>query len=539
MLERLSGELALEPLLARIAELACELAGADSGTVGLYIAEQDAIGTSATCNVAEPEADPVVPRGEGLAGQVLALDATVRCRYGELPRPLWNAAEMQAIGVPIHSDGAMIAVLCVCSSQVGKLDAAAQALLEEFARHAAIAIGNARRYALEQRRAARLALLLQIAGIIASGPDVDTFLQRAADVIHELLGYPGVDIPLIDEENPDVLLVRVRGGDRRHLIAREQRIPIDTGIMGAAARQRCSLVVNEVAKDPRYITPPGSAKALAELAVPIMFGEEMLGVLNVEGDAPFDDLDRQSMEVIAEYLALAIQGARSLDQSNQLLLMQERQRLARDLHDNVTQILSSISMISQSLADAWKRDPAEGAQRAARLSELSQMAFAELRALLKELSPAPALRSGETTRRLQVPVGVVQLHQQGLALTVDRFVSAMMPVSISKSIEASNYRAQILEHEEALLRICQEAASNAIRHAGANRLEIEISVDQDHAWLRIRDDGRGISAGNSPGMGMANMWQRLLSLGGALHIAAGVPSGTQIEARLPRKDRAA
>jgi signal transduction histidine kinase len=241
--------------------------------------------------------------------------------------------------------------------------------------------------------------------------------------------------------------------------------------------------------------------------------------------------------VIAEHLALAIQSVSLFDQSRQLVLLEERQRLARELHDNVTQILSSISMISQSLADAWLHNPEEGAHRAARLSELAQMAFAELRALLKELSPSPVIRSGITARLPQVPIGVVQLHQQGLAMTIERVITAMMPMQVTQRMSFAAYRPQALEHEEALLRVCQEAASNAIRHSGATSVAIEAGVDHSHAWLRISDNGRGVSARTPPGMGMANMWQRLLALGGALHIAARSPQGIQIEARLPRQDR--
>jgi signal transduction histidine kinase len=540
MVEEISGELSLEPLLSRIVERACRLIGADDGVIGLYVPELDVIRTAASYNIPAEQLSPVLARGHGLTGRVLEMDAPVRVRYGDLPHPVRAAAvAMDMIGMPIRDGDRLIGVFGIGARAGRTLDPGAEALLEQFARHAAVAIGNAHRYAFEQRRAARFALIVRVAGIAASGPEIDTLLQRAADAIHEHLDYPSVDIPLIDPEDPETLVIRIRGGHYKTMIDREDRLPVSRGVMGAAVRERRSQLVTDVASDPRYVLPPGVRRPMGELAVPILHGDEVLGVLNVEGERSFDDLDRQSLEVIAEHLALAIHGGRLFDQSRQLALLEQRRQLARELHDNVTQILSSISMISQSMADAWSHDPAEGAHRAARVSQLSQMAFSELRELLKELTPTPPLRGVTPSRLAQVPISVVQLHQRGLATTAERLVRAMLPEGIGHCVDFGRYRAQSLEHEEALLRICQEAASNAIRHADARTIEIAAGVDDTHAWLRVEDDGRGISARTPPGMGVANMWQRLLALGGQLQIAARRPTGMRIEARLPRQDRPA
>ena len=104
--------------------------------------------------------------------------------------------------------------------------------------------------------------------------------------------------------------------------------------------------MNDVTADPRYVTPPGVPGARAELAVPMIYGDEVLGVINVEGDQPFDELDRMSLGIVAEHLAVAIHNARLNEQSQRLAVLEERQRLARELHDNVTQILSSISLMA-------------------------------------------------------------------------------------------------------------------------------------------------------------------------------------------------
>ncbi|TKR32978.1 GAF domain-containing protein [Luteimonas gilva] len=528
MIEDIAGELALDPLLGRIVERACKLIGADDGVIGLYVRETDSIRTAASYNIPQEQLRAVLARGHGLTGRVLELDAPLRCRYGDLPHPSRTAAlDMDMIGMPIRAHGKLIGVFGIGVWPPREFAPDAQDLLDLFARHAAIAIENAQRYAEEQRRASRFALIARVAAIGATGPDLDTLLQHAADAIHETLEYPNVDIPLIDPERPDTLVIRVRGGDYKKLIRHEDRLPIGTGIMGAAVRERRVQLVNDVARDPRYITPPGVRPPRAELAIPILYGGRVLGVLNVEADRTFDELDRISLEIVAEHLGVAIVNARLFERSTQAALLEERQRLARDLHDNVTQILASMSLITQSLAEAWHRDPAEGERRAVRLSELAQLAFAELRGLLRELSP------GASADRASA--GAATPHE--LPDAMRRLLKAMVPAHIRLNLNAEGYRPQLQAHEHAMLRVCQEAASNAVRHAEPKRIGIVLSVDAKALRLRVCDDGRGISDLAEPGMGLANMRERLYELGGELLITTGTPHGTRIDAFLPRADR--
>lgn len=537
VVEDISGDLALEPLLDRIVKGACTLIGAEDGAIGLYDAESDCIRTAANSNIPAAQVTAVLPRGWGLLGRVLELDAPVHCRYGDLPYPTRaEALDMDMIGMPIRIRGEFIGVFGIGASPPIKFNETAREFLAHFARYAALAIDNAKRHVLEQRRTARFSMIVRVAGIIASSPDIDTILQRAVDAIHELLGYPFVSISLIDPDDPGVLVVPFRRGAPNHLAP--LRLPIGQGIIGAALSERRAQLVNDVSVDPRYIKPPGCITNRTELAVPILSGDEVLGVLNVEGQLPFDDLDLQSLEVVAEHLGSAIQGARLFDQSRRLAVLEERQRLARELHDSITQILSSIGMISQSLEDSWHRNPIEGAVRTARLGQLAQMGFLELRELLGELSPVASSAHGSGLPARQEGVGVVQLHQDGLAATAEQMMSAMLPSHISHRTGFSAYRPQALEHEKALLRICQESASNAIRHANASHLEIDAGVEDDHVWLCISDDGSGFDAASKPGMGISSMWHRLLALGGAFHMAARLPTGIRMEARLPRQDRA-
>ncbi len=526
MIEDISGELALDPLLARIVERACHLIGADNGAIGLYVPERDAIRTAASYNIPAAQLQTWLRRGHGLTGRVLELDAPVRCRYGELPHPSrGDAAAMHAIGMPIRNRGRLVGVFGIGSFGAQPLDADAVALLDLFARHAAIAIENARRYAGEQRRAARFALISRVAGIIASAPELDSLLQRAADAIHELLDYQNVDIPLVDPDDPDMLVISARGGEYKRRIRYVDRLPVRRGIMGAAVRERRTQLVNDVRADPRYVLPPGVSAPLAEMAVPILHGDRALGVLNVEGDQPFDALDRISLEIVAEHLGTAIVNASLFEDSRQLAVLGERQRLARDLHDNVTQIVSSMGLLTQSLEGAWLRDPAEAARRSARLGELARLACAELREMLHELAPPIA------TGFAGAPAAA---RPQGLPERLAQLLQAMVPPHIRLSLETGRLPVRATAHDEAIMRICQEAVSNAVRHAAPSHIRVAFELEGDGCLrLRVDDDGSGMPARVPYGMGLGNMRQRLHELNGTLQIRRRRPHGTAILARLP------
>jgi two-component system NarL family sensor kinase len=396
----------------------------------------------------------------------------------------------------------------------------------------------------------RLRLIARIGARMHEEPSMDALLQGTADAIHEMLGYPNVDIPMLDPDEPYTLVVSIRGGHYKRKIRHVDRIPVDRGIMGSAVRSRRTELVNDLRNDPRYVCPPGVTPALAELAVPIRVAGEVVGVLNVESDQPFDEADRLGIECVADFLGVAIRNLRLVPAAREAAVLTERQRLARELHDNVTQILSSMSLLTQTIGSAWQRDPAEGARRIARLGELAQTAFVEMRMLLRELSPPPpsataTARAGSQrapaapaiSQRSRSLAGLERLRDHALPGALERMLAAMLPEEFRLDLQADDYVPQALDHEEAFYRVCQEAVSNAIRHAQARQLRVLAMVTPEHAVLSIADDGRGLGTEFRPGIGLSSMRSRIESIGGHFRVTPNSPRGTLIEARLPRADR--
>jgi signal transduction histidine kinase len=269
----------------------------------------------------------------------------------------------------------------------------------------------------------------------------------------------------------------------------------------------------------------------------MLYGDQLLGLINVEGDGPFDELDRMSLGIVAEHLAVAMHNARLNAQSHRLAILEERQHLARELHDNVTQIVSSISLMAQSLSAAWRKDPLDGERRAARLGELAQMAFAEMRALLRELMPGDASPGGALSAAPLHVLASALLDQHGLATAVTRLLPVLVPGNLALHLDFDGYVPQAIRHERALLRVCQEAVSNVIQHAGAGHVKVSVRVDGERVHLEVADDGCGVADDAPRGLGLASMERRLIEFGGSLQLGPRLPQGTLLQATISRLDR--
>jgi signal transduction histidine kinase len=161
-----------------------------------------------------------------------------------------------------------------------------------------------------------------------------------------------------------------------------------------------------------------------------------------------------------------------------------------------------------------------------------------MRMLLQQLAPTQnAAAAPAISRKSFVLLGAETLRTHGLPGALTRLLAAQVPEHIATASNFAAWEAQRSAHEEALYRVCQEAISNCLRHAGARRLRVEAAVTAEHAVLRVADDGRGLDTDFRPGMGLGSMRTRVEALHGTFRIGTNNPSGTLIEVRLPRADR--
>jgi signal transduction histidine kinase len=548
----------------------------------------------------------------------------------------------------------------------------------------------------ERRRAARYVAIVRIGRLISSSLSLHEIFQTAVEAIYEQLDFAYIAAGIVDADDPSFLRLIAHCGIFARDVPPDYRHSINDGIVGAAARERRQILVENVAHDERYLSLVGPT-IRAELATPIVMGERLLGVLNVESERPISPDDAEGIAVIADQLAVALDHAllfartrRTLDetqliastsqristamtvddvirayleqvawrkqfvctvvlyafdalgqrsgvhvrgfwspqsgmqlldqyipyqrdaldeildagqivtmadvhsdprateflrdiqrrdgrpalafiplmvrnqriglvvlsyevvypwpieelqpylataaqlataidsrrqqqslfeQGQQVAVMEERQRLARDLHDSVTQSLFSMSLLAQVVPDLWEVDPDESRAMLAQIRDLTRSALAEMRALLFELRPA-ALGEHELPQALAHHAAIFQ-QRTGVEVLVEVDGALAVPSSV----------------EQALFRIAQEALSNVARHAHARSVRITLESGPP-VRLQIVDDGQGFDPARVADgrLGLVSIHERAAAINASAMIMAAAGHGTQVVVQWPAVD---
>jgi nitrate/nitrite-specific signal transduction histidine kinase len=241
-----------------------------------------------------------------------------------------------------------------------------------------------------------------------------------------------------------------------------------------------------------------------------VLGKREAGIKSPEGDPTFEE--RSLLSAIGKQIGVALENAHLYEQAEQTAITAERGRLARELHDAVTQTLFSASLIADVTPVIWKRNPEEGLQHLEELRQLTRGALAEMRTLLLEMRPESLERANLTTLITQL---------------ADAFVGRVrIPVDlqIQGGCEISH------EVKIVFYRVTQEALNNIAKHSGARQVSLHFDCQPGRLHLCIQDDGLGFDAGSIPSghMGVAIMRERANSIGATLTIESQPGQGTSV-----------
>ncbi len=292
------------------------------------------------------------------------------------------------------------------------------------------------------------------------------------------------------------------------------------GASGWVAGTGQPLLIPDVNQEPRYVLMEGS-QCLSELIVPVITKGQVIGVLDVQSDRynDFDDTDLTLIQALGNQAAIAIENARLYEQAQQLAVLEERARLARDLHDAVTQSIYSLTLLAEAgLRMIASGDLAQIRDNQMRIDDIAQQSLQEMRLLVYELRPAELKELGLTgalERRLELVEQRAGIEARLLA-----------PDSLSLSYEL----------EDELYRIAQEALNNALKHARATAIVVEIEADDCLVTMTVRDNGRGfelITIGDQSGYGLANMQERAAKINAVLKLSSDPGAGTEIRVKAP------
>jgi signal transduction histidine kinase len=258
----------------------------------------------------------------------------------------------------------------------------------------------------------------------------------------------------------------------------------------------------------------------AWMAVPLILRDQVIGmlVLTSSEEQAFTERHATLALAIANQAAIAIENARLYEQAQALAALEERQKLARELHDSVSQALYSIALGVHTARTLLDRDPALVAEPLDDLLALAKAGLAEMRALIFELRP----------ESLETEGLVSALTKQGEALQARYEVAVHLDLGGEPDLP--------LSVKQELYRIAQEALHNTVKHAQARQVDLCLHQTQEAVLLEVRDDGVGFDpAGAFPGhLGLHSMRERVRSLGGTLQIESAPDEGTRLCAHVPR-----
>ena len=371
----------------------------------------------------------------------------------------------------------------------------------------------------DERLAAFDASIRAMAGLLA----VDRVLQVIVDRVRELVGAGYAALGIVDGEG--VIEQFITSGMPRAERALIGAPPRGLGILGLIIRENRAYRIADVMEDPRrHGFPPNHPPMHAFLGVPVAIRGRTIGNLYLtEKVGGFTAADQQLVELFAGHAAIAMENARLHDQVQRLAIVEERERIGRDLHDGVIQSIYAVGLTLEDVPDLMVEDPAEASRRVERAIESLDQTIRDIRNFIFGLRP-------------QLIDGIELV--EGLAALADEFrVNTMVDVELRAGPDVDGMPLSP-ERKLEVLSVAREALSNIARHAKATRSEIldATAEESNGLTLTIVDNGTGFDPDAPRGLGhlgLANMDARMTGIGGTLAIESSPDRGTRIIVWIP------
>jgi signal transduction histidine kinase len=343
-------------------------------------------------------------------------------------------------------------------------------------------------------------------------------LDEVVDIVRQearkLTGAAGGSVFMLEEES---WLREARNDLELDPLA--ERIPVAGTHTGQAILSGKPVLVNAVTDEAVEARTP-STPMESLLAVPLQLEGTPIGALNVANKAGgFSEADVRILGLLADVAAIAIEGARLREKADRMAIKAEREWLARELHDSVTQAMYSVTLYAEATRmalDAGKQDVA--ADNLCELQVMAREALFSIRLLIFELHP-PILEGQGLAAALQIRLTAVE-NRAGLQTDMRVDGARRLPLAI----------------EEEVYRIALEALNNVVKHAQAQTVSVRVWFDEHHVGVEISDDGIGYDADRAPesgGMGLRSMEERIQRVKGKLKITSAPGKGTTLILEVP------
>ena len=375
-------------------------------------------------------------------------------------------------------------------------------------------------YEQMQRRLAESESVQRIAKGLLQKSGLDEVLKIVCDEAMQLTDAKGSAVLLLEEDGWLKLTysagLPVFGFDR---------LPVGGSFAGHAFQTGSHVWVNLQDKNPDEAVRqlqgyPWTKGLMSLLVVPLKADTKLIGVLNIldkPGEITPEDL--RIIDLFADQAAIIIEHVRLQHQAEQLAVLEERQRLARELHDSVTQALYSVTLYAD----------------AARMTYSAKM-WTALESNLQEV--------GKMAREAMYDMRLLVFELRPFMLETDGWVAALRArvvavegrSGLKTEVHVDGERRLSVVIEQELYRIAQESLNNVVKHAEAKEVHINIKYEDDHVSLEVIDDGRGFdirTANESGGVGLLGIQERVKQLGGSIEIESAPGNGTHLTVRIP------
>jgi len=386
----------------------------------------------------------------------------------------------------------------------------------------------------------QLLALSRISSAVSGQWHLNDILNVALDTVLEIIHGTIGGILLLDERTQELHYQVQRGLSAK--FAEEMQLEVGEGIAGRVAQTGEPTLVEDVSEDPRTARLDlVSAEGLKGfVSVPLRAKKKVVGVMNVASHRPgqFAKEDMYLLDSIGYQLGVAIEQARlyerlsntteryqSLLQHSLTAQEEERKRIARELHDGTSQMLTGLALNLQAAMDIAQMDGIQNARMEERLKKAHSLAVQtsiEVTKLINDLRPT-------------------LLDSLGLAPAIQRYVETwLQPEGINATVKTRGHERLPSEVEVALFRITQEAINNVMKHSAAKNVDIDLQCDGEKCVLRIEDDGKGFDVQEitkvektGRGVGLFGMKERVTLVGGSCSVQSQPGQGTTIVSEVP------
>jgi signal transduction histidine kinase len=516
----IESDLDLETVLRRVVEAATTLVEARYGALGV-IGEGDRLIKFVTVGITEEEiaATGQCPTGKALLGLLIKAPSSVRspgiaAHPDSSGFPEDHPPMRRFLGVPVRVRNEVFGTLYLTEKAGGgEFDEDDESVVAALATAAGVAIENARLYQEARRRERWLQASAEVSTSLLSGTDPANVLALVARRAREICDAAFAAVSLVRHEE---FVVEAADGEHADVL-RGLHIGIDDAVAGPVVRRGVSLRLADaakVARDMRVVPPP--VEVGPALLVPLGTGTAARGVLsvaNAPGGPVFAESAQRLLETFAAQAAVTLELAERRRDAERLVVLEDRDRIAKDLHDTVIQRLFASAMTLMSAIKITEKP--EVAIRVQRAVDDLDETIRQIRSTIFALQAAPGGERSLRTRILAVTDGAAET----LGFTPAVRLEGLLDTVVSD------------EAGEQLLAVLLEALSNVARHANARRASVSVDVGDDLV-LVVEDDGVGIPPGGRRS-GLRNMAQRARDLGGSFEARCREGGGSVLEWRVP------